>query len=154
VVDNFVLHPQITKILNRNVMIGILSPVAAGFQQDALAKPDIDIDPYEGAVTFVGCLPGLGLNIYQYEEWYEDENKIIQPMIPDGTVVLCKKGMGKRFYGAVTQMEMDGEFYTYEGQRVPKVWSNINSDARMIRTTARPLCAPDVIEDWLVAQVQ
>jgi len=158
VVNNFVLHPQIKNILNRNILLGLLSPVTAGFQQDALARPTIDIDAYEGALTFVGTLPGLGLEIYQYDEWYDEDQGngtfITKPMISDNTVVLLKRNMGKRFYGAVTQMEMDGNFYTYEGMRVPKVWSNINADTRMIRTTARPLCAPDVIEDWLVAQVQ
>jgi hypothetical protein len=158
VVENFVTHPKITGILNRNVLLGILSPVAAGFQQDSLAKASINIDPYEGALTFVGIIPGLGLEIYQYEEWYDEDQMngsfTTKPMIPDNTVILCKRGMGKRFYGAVTQMEMDGEFYTYEGMRVPKVWSNINADTRMIRTTSRPLVAPDVIEDWVVATVQ
>lgn len=152
-VENFVTHPKIVNILNRNVMIGMLAPVAAGFQQNALSKSSIDINKYDGAITFVGTLPGLGLEIYQYDAWYEDEAGNTQDMIPDNTVVIFKKNMGKRYYGAVTQMEMDGNFYTYEGKRIPKVWSNINSDTRMIRTTSRPLAAPDVIEDWLVAKV-
>ncbi len=154
VVDNFVLHPQITGILNRNIMMGMLAPVADGYQQNALSRPTVDLSAYEGAITFVGTLPGLGLEIYQYDAWYDDDNGVTQQMIPDNTVILFKKNMGRRFYGAVTQMEMDGNFYTYEGQRVPKVWSNINADTRMIRTTSRPLPAPDVIEDWLVATVQ
>jgi len=154
VVDGFVLHPQITGILNRNVMIGMLAPVADGFQQNVLSKSSVDLSIYEGALTFVGTLPGLGLEIYQYDSWYDDDEGVTQQMIPDDTVILFKKNMGSRYYGAVTQMEMDGNFYTYEGQRVPKVWSNINADTRMIRTTSRPLPAPDVIEDWLVATVQ
>jgi len=154
VVDNFLLHPQIKDILNPRINIGTLSPVTAGYKQMGLATPSINLDPYDGALTFIGILPGLGLEIYQYEEWYDDKNGVMQSMIPDDTVILFKQGMGKRYYGAVTQMEMDGEFYTYEGMRVPKVWSNINADTRMIRTTSRPLCAPDVIEDWLVATVQ
>lgn len=152
-VEDFVTHPKIANILNRNVMIGILAPIANGFQQDALSKPTIDLAKYDGAITFVGTLPGLGLEIYQYDAWYDDSNGITQEMIPDNTVIVFKKNMGKRYYGAVTQMEMDGNFYTYEGMRVPKVWSNINADTRMIRTTSRPLAAPDVIEDWLVATV-
>lgn len=153
VVDPFVTHPEIAGILNRNVMLGLLSPVTDGMQQYSLSKPSINLAAYEGALTFVGTLPGLGLEIYQYEEWYDDESGIIQPMIPDSTVILCKPAMGKRLYGCVTQMEMDGNFHSYESDRVPRVWDNINADARMIRITARPLPAPDVIEDWLVAQV-
>ncbi len=153
VVEKFILHPEISGILNRNIVLGTLQPTTDGYQSKLGFGISVPLAQYDGQVTFVGLLPGLGLEIYQYDEWYDDENGKTQQMIPDNLVILAKKNMGKRLYGAVTQMEMDGAFHTYEGARIPKVWANINADTRMIRTSARPLPAPDVIEDWLVATV-
>ncbi len=153
VVEKFILAEEIKSILNRNIVLGTLQPTTDGYQSRLGFGISVPLADYDGQVTFVGTLPGLGLEIYQYDEWYDDENGVTQPMIPDNLVILGKKNMGKRLYGAVTQMEQDEQFHTYEGQRVPKVWANINSDVRMIRTSARPLPAPDVIEDWLVATV-
>jgi hypothetical protein len=154
-VDDFVTHPQIVGILNRNVMLGILSPVADGFEKYGLSKPSVDLGKYEGYLTFVGTLPGLGLEIYQYDNYYDDDTNdyALTQLIPDNTVIVHKRDMGRVFYGAVTQMETDGLFHTYALARVPKIWSSLESDTRMIRTTSRPVPAPDVIEDWLVATV-
>lgn len=153
VAEKFVLSDEIKSILNRNLFLGSFQPTTDGFQQRLGFAISVNLADYDGQVTFVAQLPGLGMEAYEYDEWYDEEDGSTQPMIPSGTVILAKKGMGKRLYGAVTQMEMDGEFHTYEGARVPKVWANINADTRMIRTSARPLPAPDVIEDWLVAKV-
>lgn len=153
IVEDFVFHPEIKDILNRNIILGVMQPTTAGFATNMEATSSISLNDYQGQLTFVGTLPGLGLEIYEYDEWYDDETGVTQPMIPAGTVLLGKKGMAKRYYGAVTQLEMSGDFMTYEGQRVPKVWSNIDADARMIRMSTRPVPAPDVIEDWLVAKV-
>lgn len=153
VVEKFILSPEIVSILNRNVVLGTLQPTTDGYQSKLGFGISVPLAEYDGQVTFVGVLPGLGMEIYQYDEWYDDEDGNPQPMIPDNMVILAKRGMGKRLYGAVTQMEQDEQFHTYEGTRVPKIWANINADTRMIRTSARPLPAPDVIEDWLVATV-
>jgi hypothetical protein len=152
-VETFVTHPKIVNILNRNILLGILSPVVNGQQQNSLSTSSISLGAYGDYLTFVGTIPGVGLEIYSYDAYYDDENGVTQPMIPDNTVILGKKNMGSIYYGAVTQMEMDGEFYTYEGQRIPKVWAEIGANARMIRESARPLPVPQVIEDWLVATV-
>lgn len=152
-VNRFVTHPKIAGILNRNIMLGVLAPVVNGQQQNALSTSSISLANYGDSLTFVGTLPGVGLEIYSYDAYYDDENGNTQPMIPDNTVILGKKNMGSMYYGAVTQMEMDGDFYTYEGQRIPKVWSEIGANARMIRESSRPLPVPEVIEDWLVATV-
>jgi hypothetical protein len=40
------------------------------------------------ALTFVGRLPELGLEIYTYDEWYLDDDGNEQPMIPEKTVLI------------------------------------------------------------------
>lgn len=103
-------------------------------------------------ITFYGKLPELGVELYTYDEWFADEKGDEYPMIPDGTVILAAKDLGKRLYGAVTQMEK-GEFITYEGQRVPKVYSDDKNETKNLRLTARPLPVPDDVESWAVGKV-
>jgi hypothetical protein len=153
IVDDFINNSGLTKVLNPNVMLGSISPVINGQAQNSLTPASISLADYNNSLTYVGTLPGLGMEIYTYDAWYEDENGITQQMIPDNTVILGKKNMASMYYGAVTQMEMDGEFYTYEGKRIPKTWSELGANARMIRESARPLPVPQVMEDWLVATV-
>lgn len=105
------------------------------------------------ALTFVGRLPELGMEMYTYNDWFIDDNNTEQPYIPDDYVILCRPNLGGFSYGAVTQMEADGQFHTYEGTRIPKSWADQNSDARMIRLSTRPIPIPDDIDGWFVAQV-
>jgi len=105
------------------------------------------------ALTYCGKLPGLGLELYTYDDWFIDDSGTEQPFIPNDTVIMARKNLGGFDYGAVTQMESDGQFHTFEGSRVPKSWADQNADARMIRLTSRPVPVPIDIDGWLVAQV-
>ena len=46
---------------------------------------------------------------------------------------VARIGMGKRIYGAVTQMDESGEFITIEGERVPKKWSDTENEVKKLR---------------------
>ncbi|MCD5324770.1 MULTISPECIES: major capsid protein [Pontibacillus] len=105
------------------------------------------------AVTFIGRLSSLGIEIYSYDEWYLDENDEEQPMVPVGHVLLGSRGMNKRLYGAVTQIE-DNSFVTIEGTRVPKSWIDNKNEVRMMRLSARPLPVPVDVDSWYVAKVK
>lgn len=104
------------------------------------------------AVTFIGKLPGLGLEIYTYDEYYEDENGELKSLVPATKVLMAKKGGGGFAYGAVTQLEK-GQFNTYEGRQVPKQWADEQNEAVMLRLTSRPVPKPDDVNSWLVANV-
>lgn len=105
------------------------------------------------ALTFCGRLPGLGLEIYTYDDWFVDDDGVEQPFIPDDHVILCRPNLGGFKYGAVTQLESDGQFHTYEGTRIPKSWADQNADARMIRLSSRPIPVPNDVDGWFVAKV-
>ena len=105
------------------------------------------------AVTYLGTLAGLGLEIYSYDEWFVDDAGVEQPMMPEKTIILARTGMAKRIYGAVTQMDELGEFITIEGERVPKKWSDSENEVKKIKVTSRPLPVPEDIDDWYVATV-
>ncbi|WP_438449417.1 major capsid protein [Gorillibacterium sp. sgz5001074] len=107
----------------------------------------------DDALTHIGRLPELGLDLYTYNEWYIDDDGTEKPMMPVDHVILGRPGMGEILYGAVTQMESDGQFYTYEGTRVPKSWADTNNEQRMVRLSGRPVPKPEDIDDWFVAKV-
>jgi len=113
-------------------------------------EPSIKSD----AVTFIGKLPGLGVEIYTYDDWYLDDDGVEYPYIPADKVLLAKKAFAGFAYGAITQMEQGSqEFKTYEGGRVPKVWADHQNEQKMIRLSSRPVPKPGNVDGWIVASV-
>lgn len=101
------------------------------------------------AVTYVGSfLDFNGLQVYSYDGVYEDEAGTIMQYIPDGYVIMARRNLGSQLFGAVTQLEADGNFKTYEGAYVPKVWADVNGDTRQIRLATRCVPKPDCVDDW------
>lgn len=136
VVDIFVKNPAIQKIFNTlNYNFGIIEP--------SIKSP---------AVTFVGKLPSLGLEIYSYDEWFVDDDGTEKPMFKEKHIIMAPRNIGKRLYGSITQME-NGKFVTYEGTRVPKVWADEENEIQKIRVASRPIIAPEDVDSWYVAQV-
>lgn len=139
VVDLFLSDEDVRTLFDiRNITLGSI-------------QPRIQMD----GVTYVGTLNALGLEIYTYDEWFLDDDGTEKPMIPDDHLIMASTGLGTRLYGAVTQMEeADGQFHTYEGTRVPRVWSDINNDVKMIRLASRPLPKPEDVDSWYVLKVK
>lgn len=108
------------------------------------------IDP---ALTFLGRLIELDLDIYTYDEWFIDDEGNEKPMIPAGTVLLLPEEIGSFEFGAVTQLENDN-FVTYEAEIVPKMWSDNQNEVKMLRMTSRPLPRPFDVDSWYVAKVK
>lgn len=111
-------------------------------------KPKLQSD----AITYVGKLAGLGIEIYTYDDWYLDDDGTTKPYVPANKILLAKAGAGSFAYGAITQME-NGKFVTYEGERIPKNWADNDNDMLMLRLSARPVPVPDDVDGWLVAEV-
>jgi hypothetical protein len=122
------------------------------FDKNKIKVGDITPTIVNEAVTFIGRIVSLGLDLYTYDEWYVDDAGVEQPMMPAKTLILGRPGMAKRIYGAVTQMDK-GEFYTYEGERVPKSWADEENEVKMLKITSRPLPVPEDVDDWYVAVV-
>ena len=126
--------------------------VQAMFDKKNIKIGDITPTIINEAVTFLGRVVSLGLDLYTYDEWYLDDAGVDQPMMPVKTLVMARPNMAKMIYGAVTQMEK-GEFYTYEGTRVPKKWADEENEVMKLKITARPLPVPEDVDDWYVAVV-
>lgn len=138
VVDLFINDANVQKMLDiRNFTLGAVAPRVQA-----------------NGVTYIGTLAGLGLEIYAYDEWFVDDDGNEYAMIPDDYLIIGRSDLGSREYGAVTQIEADEEFHTYEGTRVPKVWADRNHDQKMIRVASRPLPKPEDVDSWFVLKVK
>lgn len=129
---------KLSEVLDkRNIYLGEINPVIKN-----------------ETTTFIGRISALGLDIYSYDEvFYNEETGKDEPMMPEKTVIMCSSNMGSMYYGLVTQMEQDGKFMSYEGDRVPKIWNDFANDQKMARITSRPVPVPTSIDAWRVAKV-
>ncbi|MEJ6529591.1 major capsid protein [Exiguobacterium sp. USCH10] len=103
--------------------------------------------------TFIGRLPGLGLDLVTYDAWYLDEDNVSKPFVPEDRILMAPAALGTFAYGAITQMEQDESFMTYEGSRVPKMWADRANEVKMMRVSSRPLPKPNDVDAWFVAKV-
>ena len=93
------------------------------------------------------------IKIISYTETYEDDDGRLQPYIPAGTVILTAPAAGRGLYGAVTQLEFDGEFYTYPGRRVPLYMPDFAKRTRTLTLSSCPLLIPRNKGAWISAKV-
>ena len=74
------------------------------------------------------------------------------PYVPDGTVIAIAPACGRGLYGAVTQVEDDGNFHTYAGTRVPQHIFTKRPPVKETQLTSRPLFVPNRPNPWVVAK--
>lgn len=124
---------------NRRLEIGLLRP---------------DLRTVDGnGLKYIGDLPDLGLSLYVYYAWYKDYDGTIKPVFPTDHVLIAPEGLGEMLYGAITQLEEDKRYHTYEGTRVPKIIANMNDDVMTFRLSSRPLPKPFDVDAWYVMDV-
>ena len=143
---------------------------ANAFVNNAKVKSVLDIRAYDLAVikprelpnglTYIGTIHKLGLDIYQYNEWYLDNwtnpNAPTQkPLVPDGTLALLStEAEYSIYYGAITMIPEEGKtFVTVEGDRVPQTWVERRPDRRFLQVNSKPLTVPHEVNSWYVAKV-
>ena len=139
VADAIINNATIQKLLDNNRMnLGGIAP---------LELPD--------GAAHIGTLNVYGklIKIISYTETYEDDDGRLQPYIPAGTVILTAPAAGRGLYGAVTQLEFDGEFYTYPGRRVPLYMPDFAKRTRTLTLSSCPLLIPRNKGAWISAKV-
>lgn len=139
VADAIINNATIQKLLDNNRMnLGGIAP---------LELP-------EGA-AHIGTLNVYGklIKIISYTETYENDEGNLEPYIPAGTVILTAPAAGRGLYGAVTQLEFDGEFYTYPGRRVPLYMPDFSKRTRTLTLSTCPLLIPRNKGAWISAKV-
>jgi hypothetical protein len=84
---------------------------------------------------------GYNLNLLTYNDTYADEtNGQTTPFIDPDSIVMTAPGIGRTLYGAVSQLEEDGENYRlYAMAIVPKYMKNALNHIKTYKTSSRPL---------------
>ena len=105
-------------------------------------------------VTEIGTFNFMGRNltILVSDGTFEDEHGKDVPYIEEGSVIVTAPDCGKGLYGAVTQLESDGNFHTYAGTRVPQHMFTMRPPTKETQLTARPLFVPKRKSPWTVAK--
>ena len=81
-----------------------------------------------------------------------EKDGVDTPYVPEQSVIVTSPGCGRGLYGAVTQMETDGEWHTYAGTRVPQRIFTVRPPANETQVTSRPLFVPNRPNPWAVAK--
>lgn len=96
---------------------------------------------------------GRLITVYAYTQEYTDMDGKTTTYIPKGYVALGAPNAGHTAYGAITQLEANGEFETYKGKEVPKIIVKQENDVREIRLASRPLSIPFNKNPFVVSKV-
>lgn len=164
-------HETVQKngFVNCNICV-MAKNVVNAFVNHKKVKEVLDVKAYDLAiikprqlpsgVTYVGTIHKLGLDIYQYNEWYLDDWTAPdapeeKPIVPDGTLALMSTDADYSiYYGAITMIPEEGKgFVTVEGDKVPQTWVERRPDRRFLQINSKPLTVPHEVNSWFVAHV-
>lgn len=94
-------------------------------------------------LTYLGRLNEAGLDLYLCNEMVPDPvTGVDVPFIPDDLVVILPAEISECFsmeYGAITQLNEQGQLITYQGAQVPKMFVEEESDSTAIQIKSRAL---------------
>lgn len=105
-------------------------------------------------VVRFGIIESLNLEIYAYNGMYLDDDGAVKQYIPNDYFIMGIPGRGKQLFGAITQMDSDEVYRTYQGINVPKVWAEVGNDARQIRMASACVPIPEFVDDWYTLKVK
>lgn len=103
---------------------------------------------YNGTIN----INGIVFNMFTYDNEYEDDNKEIKQMFPEGTIAMLQPNMGKTVYGQVTFVQGQG-FKSYAQKIVPRLVASEDENVLTLYEFSRPVPYPTDPEGWLVANI-
>ena len=144
VVTEFLMDEQIQKLLDvKNYALAVIKPTQK-----------------ENNVTYIGTIHELGLDLYQYNEWYVDdwtdpETPVELPMVPAGTLMMASThAKYSMYYGAISILNQKTEKWeTVAGKYVPDTFIKKRPDRRFLSLQSAPVPVPHEVDSWLVAKV-
>ncbi len=95
---------------------------------------------------------GRRLEIFVNDGTFEDQYGKDTPFLQEGSAIVTAPNCGKGLYGAVTQKEMDNQWHTHAGTRVPNRLSTIKPPADETIVSCRPLFVPKAVSPWTAAK--
>lgn len=97
---------------------------------------------------------GRIIEVFRYDETYEEIDGTVKSFIPAGKVVVTAPAAGRTVYGAISQVEdSDKKVHTYTGTEVPKYFANVKDDTREVRLASAPLPMPKNENCFISAEV-
>lgn len=106
-------------------------------------------------VRFIGTNSD-GIPMYSFAGQYLDDDGVMKPYLPKGTVIAGSNGMLKMLHAPVTQVEewgKDAMHRTYFAKEVPLRYGSPITGSIKNRLTARPIVYPYNVDGWVVATV-
>lgn len=91
---------------------------------------------------------GRKLEIFVNDGTFEDMTGKDTPFLEEGSAIVTAPNCGKGLYGAVTQKQMDNQWHTHAGTRVPNYLSTIIPPADETVVSSRPLLVPKTVSPW------
>lgn len=95
---------------------------------------------------------GRMIDLLTYDGTYIDEESgEVKPYVPAKKICVTAPGAGRGLYGAISQMELDNQWHTHMGRRVPRYWAE--KTGRDLTVSARPLFVPKTANPFITATV-
>lgn len=95
---------------------------------------------------------GRKLEIFVNDGTFEDMTGKDTPFLDEGSAIVTAPNCGKGLYGAVTQKQMDNQWHTHAGTRVPNYLSTVIPPADETVVSSRPLLVPKTVSPWTSAK--
>lgn len=95
---------------------------------------------------------GRRLNVLVNDGTFEELDGTDKPFLEKGSAIVTAPDCGRGLYGAVTQKEMDNQWHSYAGMRVPNHISTIKPPMDETECSARPLFVPKTPTPWIAAK--
>lgn len=144
VVTEFLMDEQIRKLLDvKNYALAVIKPTQK-----------------ENNVTYIGTIHELGLDLYQYNEWYVDDwtdpaTPVELPMVPAGTLMMASThAKYSMYYGAISILNQKTEKWeTVAGKYVPDTFIKKRPDRRFLSLQSAPVPVPHEVDSWITVKV-
>ena len=111
-------------------------------------------DSLEDGITYVCQIkaPGVYLNVYEYDEYYEDSNGELLPLIDPKTVIMqSSRERNIMLHGAVTYLDQrTNDYVSSMSEYVPYTVSSYDPPVRKLIVSSRVLPMPRDVDSWLV----
>lgn len=137
---DFVCAPDVAQDIIRNEEIQRFLDIRR-YELGQVAPSELGVGAYEVCRLNVY---GTMIRVIGYDQTYVDTDGTVKQYIPEGMGFLTAPAALSTLYAAISQIEMDGEFRTWDGYaRVPKYEFDTKRNVRTVSLASKPLPVPN-----------
>ena len=103
---------------------------------------------------FLGYVSALNLEVVSYMETYIDDDGQAKPFLDADTVIIGNPDRGRQIFGAVTYLDMTGNWQSLAAEDVPVYSFDTNAQQTALTLYSRFLLVPYDMEDWVTLKVK